>query len=245
MKLTHPWPVTTAGSDRSGYMSLPYLCSLLQETATMHADEAGMGYTELKEQGLQWVLSRQWIRMNRFPRWKEEVSVQTWPSKRKGIKWYRDFRINDSEGKELGVATSLWFVMDRETRRPRPAKMERIIPADDAEQVRDSELTPLPAQTAAVSSGTFRAAYHDIDVHDHINNIRYLNWMLDSIDPDFLRYHFPKEIEINFLAEGFLGDELEVMNESPAEIGESRLQSLRRLSDQTELCRMRSEWRSR
>ena len=67
MIYTGVWPVTTDGSDCAGRITLPYLCSLLQETATMHADELGWGLRHLEAEGLQWVLSRQWLRMETLP----------------------------------------------------------------------------------------------------------------------------------------------------------------------------------
>ena len=239
MKHVHDWTVTTDGSDSSGRMTLPYLCRLLQETATMHAEKLGWGYEALEKQGLQWVLSRQWIRMHRYPRWKDDVRITTWPSDKGAITWYRDFRISDSRGEELGMATSLWFVMDRESRRPRPAKVGPDMPTEGAERVRTEDLKPLPPLVAPEAGGRISAGFHDIDVHDHVNNVRYLTWMLDGLDANFLRRNTAGELEINFLAEGFIGDEMEVRTEGT---GTSRLQSLVRLSDEVEMCRMRSEW---
>ena len=225
-------------------MTLPYLCNLLQETATYHADRLGWGYDALKEHNLQWILSRQWIRLNRTPRWKEDVTVATWPSARSVLTWNRDFRLTDPAGKPIGVATSLWLVMDRTTRRPRPAKVGPEMPVEGAERVRESELKPLPALQEPVSAGTVTAAWHDIDIHNHVNNLTYLTWMINGLKDDFLTRHDAVELEINFLQEGFLGDELEVNTDTSSSGGPEILQNLTRRSDGAELCRMRTVWRT-
>ena len=242
MVFTQDWPVTTEGSDASGRLSLPYLCSLLQETATYHADALGWGYADLEAQGLQWVLSRQWIRMDRSPRWKDRIRIATWPSGKGAITWNRDFRILDADGEILGVATSFWLTMDRKTRRPRPAGFGSDMDFTAVDTVKDGDLKPLPALAHPRKTRSVRAAYHDIDVHDHINNVRYLTWMIDALDPEFLRAHRAKETEINFLAEGFAGDALDVFDDAAADDPAQRLQSLRRDSGESELCRMRTAW---
>ena len=233
------WIVTTDGCDRKGRISIPYLCSLLQETATMHANELGWGYADLKAEGLQWVLSRQWVRVESLPRWLETVRVETWPSGRSALTWARDYRVLNGGGDLIGVATSLWFVMDRKTRRPRPAPFGADMDLSSAEKVREGDLKALPEADAPEKSGSVVAGYHDIDFHAHVNNVRYLKWILDSLDPDFLDERVLGELEINFLAEGFLGDGLDVFSGGS---GNTRDMSLMRRSDGTELCRMKASW---
>lgn len=243
MVFTHTWPVTTDGSDSRGRMTLPYLCKLLQETATFHADLLGWGVDVLKENNLQWVLSRQWIRIDRMPGWKENVTVATWPSAQRGISWNRDFRLTDSDGAPIGIATSLWFVMDRETRRPRPAQVGPAMPVEGAERVRDAELKALPALMEPAPAGSVTAAWHDIDYHQHVNNIKYLTWMINGLENAFLADYVAAEVEINFLQEGFLGDVLNVKTDDSTGAGRDFLQNLTRESDGAELCRMKTRWR--
>lgn len=239
MVFSTDWPVTTDGSDSNGYITLPYLSGLLQETATLHANILGLGFENLHSEGLQWVLSRQWLKMTRYPHRQEKIIITTWPSGKGGITWLRDYRISDADGNELGIATSLWFVMDRNTRRLRPSRIGKHLDTDKAERVRNTDLKPLPALEDVRSTGFISAGYFDIDVHHHINNVRYLTWMLSGIDPEFMSSHMARELEINFLAEGFIGDELDIFI-SGTETSLSH--GLIRHEDGIELSRMRTEW---
>ncbi len=233
------WPVTTDGCDRKARITIPYLCSLLQETAVMHAENLGWGYTLLKEEGLQWVLSRQWLRMDRIPRWHESLRVETWPSGKSALTWNRDYRIFDENGGAIGAATSLWFVMDRESRRPKPAPFGNDMDLSGVEKVRENDLKALNQADGLERKSSVKAGYHDIDLHSHVNNVRYLKWMVDAVDPGFLDDKTLAELEINFLAEGFLGDELDVLTGGEEGIRDF---SLKRRSDDTELCRMKASW---
>jgi len=233
------WTITTSGSDRTGVASIPYLCTLLQETATMHADSLGWGYDVLESEGLQWVLSRQWIRIQRYPGWKDRVVVATWPTGRKGLTWTRDYRVMDAAGAEMVRATSLWFVMDRRSRRPRPAPFGDGMSFDDVERVRSEPLKTIEVPDGVREALELRAGFHDIDVHDHVNNVQYVRWMLDAADRGVHDGTRPAELEINFMAEGFEGDVLAV---ATAETPGQSFHSLRRPSDDVELCRLSCRW---
>jgi medium-chain acyl-[acyl-carrier-protein] hydrolase len=239
MIFSSDWPVTTDGSDSQGRITLPYLSGLLQESATLHANQLGWGYDDLAIEGLQWVLSRQWLEMKRYPGRQDTITIKTWPSGRGGLTWLRDYRIIAADGEELGQATSLWFLMDQETRRPRPANIGKNIDFDNAERVRPSDLKPIPAISDRRLAGRIKAGYFDIDVHNHVNNVRYLTWMLGAVEPEFHNRFIVRELEINFLAEGFLGDELDI---NISETGKDISHGLIRHKDGIELSRMKTRW---
>ena len=239
MVFSNTWPVTTEGSDCTGRASITYLSSMLQETATLHAETLGWGFKNLQDRNLNWVLSRQWIRMDSYPRWRDNIVVTTWPSAKGAVTWSRDYRLSKENGDTLGVATSLWFVMDRKTRRPKPAWFGRDMDLKTAERVREGDLKPLPSLREPKLTGRVKAGFYDIDVHDHVNNVRYLTWMLSGLGKGFSEKHEIRELEINFLSEGFFGDEIDILQSIEAE---NRGHALRRHGDGTVLCRMRTEW---
>ena len=240
MVYTSQWPITTDGSDSHGRATIPYLSSLLQEAATLHAIRLDCGYEDMDNKGLLWVLSRQWLKITEYPRWQDVIHIDTWPSGDKGISWLRDFRIRSEDGRELGIATSLWFVLDKNTRRPKPARLGLDMDVNDAERVRNGDLKALPKSEDLRQCGSARAGYFDTDVHNHINNVRYLGWMLGGMDPAFLSQNIVRELEINFLAEGFVNDEMDVMLSEPDRNELSH--SLVRHSDSRELCRLKTLW---
>ncbi len=248
MYFSSQWPVTTDGSDFSGCATIPFLCTLLQETATYHADRKGWGFTPLKAAGLQWVLSRQWLEIEELPRWKDVITVETWASGTGGITWNRDYEITSSSGKVLGRATSLWFLMDRETRRPIPAArgaeilQKPLLPTDTQRRTRTKDLKALPALKNPREIGRTLTSYFDIDIHHHVNNVRYLTWILNALSAEFLNAHQIRELEIHFMAEGFMGEELIVMEDRREADNREALYGLSRSGDGVEMCRMKACW---
>ena len=86
-----------------------------------------------------------------------------------------------------------------------------------------------------------RVRFSDLDVNLHTNNVHYLQWALDSYEPEFLMGHHARSVEINFLAESRCGEEIAIRT-APA--GEEGLfgHAILRLADAVELCRLRIDW---
>jgi medium-chain acyl-[acyl-carrier-protein] hydrolase len=233
-------------ADTQGKATMPLLCRLMQESASNHAEQLGLGITWLMENDLVWVLTRQLIAIDTYPRWGETVQVLTWPTGRDRLLWYRDFKILSSDGNTIGKATTAWLVIDQARRRPQ--RTDTLPPLDLPSDV-EHALPRRPEKVSALSedapSHFIRVRYRDLDVNGHVNNAQYVEWALEAFDLDFHRLHRLREIEVNYLVEALYGDTLSAHCErTPGEReGESAyLHSLVRGADGLELCRARTVW---
>ncbi|HKK46619.1 MAG TPA: acyl-ACP thioesterase domain-containing protein, partial [Balneolaceae bacterium] len=103
--------------DSNQKATLPAICNLLQEIAGNHAQKLHFDITDLQENKLTWVLHRLVVKMDRFPDWRETITVKTWPSSGDGLRAYRDFQILDAEENVIGKSLSYWLMMNIESRR--------------------------------------------------------------------------------------------------------------------------------
>ena len=95
------------------------VCDLLQEAAGEHARASDREGFPLPDGGwATWVLSRLRVVMHRRPAMREQIAVETWPSAMDGLRASRDFRVTGADGALLAAATSLWFLIDVDRRRP-------------------------------------------------------------------------------------------------------------------------------
>ena len=85
-------------------LRLAALCNFLQESAVAHAQALGMGRDALLAINLTWVLSRFHVRVAAYPRWGQDLTVETWPSAVSGQFALREFRhVNFVKTIELGL----------------------------------------------------------------------------------------------------------------------------------------------
>ncbi len=201
--------------DFRGDVRLSHLFQWMTQLAGQHAEHLGVGFHSLQEKNLFWVLARITLEINRFPLWHEKVKLQTWPKGVHRLFAMRDFQFFDEHDKLLAGATTAWLLLDGRSKRPQrlqghldhiPAKSER------------HGVTGFPeALQTPHSDGPchrIRARYSHLDVNRHVNNTKYLDWILDCLELDFLNEHEASRIQLNFLAEGFFNDEVWMYKEA-------------------------------
>jgi len=230
--------------DTKNEVFLPVLWSFMQETAWHHADHLRVGYSDLWERQFFWVLSRLSIQMEEYPRWGDRIKIKTWLAGIGRLFALRHFSIADSRGNLIGMAKSAWLVLDLKSRRP-----QRIQPVfkhilhlfDDLPSTEEPEKLPSPVRSKMEKSYSVR--YSDIDMHHHVNNIKYIEWILDSYPFEMNQTHQIHTFEINFLAESSYGDAISIHTDMLEESPTVFLHSVLRKKDNRELCRARSGWR--
>ena len=98
--------------DTIGKITFSSICSLFQEVAGNHALLLNFDITDLQKRGWTWVLHRMDIKMNHFPKWRELITIETWPAAGDALRAYRNYRILDSKGNVLGVCLSYWMMIN-------------------------------------------------------------------------------------------------------------------------------------
>ena len=194
-----------------GCATLPTICNLLQEAASLHAASLGFGKGDFAAAGenISWVLTRMVVKMNRYPVWEDELTVETFPRGGRKIVAWRDFEIRDAKGQTLGVASSEWMIIDLATRKIH-AIPEKVFAANDPRNTPVLGLEPFtkfrfPEGGSGVSPLHFTAMKSQIDLNGHVNNVHYINWMLEPCES-----RCPAEMEVVFRSETFAGDEVRV-----------------------------------
>ena len=193
---------------KDGLATLPTICNYLQEAASLNAERLGFSKSDFNAAGndISWVLTRLKVKMSRYPQWEDEVKVTTFPRGGRKIVAWRDFIVTDSTGATLGVATSEWMLIDLATRKIVPVPQKVFDAANDVrEPVLGAEpFTRFKYPAAADETPLeFVAQNSHIDLNGHVNNVHYLEWMLEPCAE-----YRPAEMEIVFRSETFAGEKV-------------------------------------
>lgn len=215
---------------------LPALCRFMQEAAYHHAGHLGLGHSYLAKRGLAWVLARLRIEVDRLPLWGDTIHIRTWPSGRDRLFFYRDFEIT-LEGERVLLASNAWALIDIEKRERANSDIYLNDEFPEGERVLDSRPARLKG-CSCVEGVTTPVTYGDLDLNGHVNNVRYIEWILNSLPLGFHEMHTVQALECNFLAEAVYGQSVSVCSEATAPLEFSH--SVR--SNDVELFRARSVW---
>jgi medium-chain acyl-[acyl-carrier-protein] hydrolase len=225
-----------AGAD--GCASILSICNYLQEAAGNHAFALGVAIDQLAAQNLFWVLSRLRVRMDTYPKWRDEIRITTWPCGVERLFAHRDFEIYGPDGRRLGVATSAWLLLDIQKRRPtRMLDVVRNFAVTDRARAFEGDLgTRLAPPPRADAERVFRVRLSDLDVNRHVNNVNYIEWAVETVPPGAGTLI---DLQVEFLAESLSGDE--VISRCAGE-GQIYQHELVRSSDRKTLALVRTEW---
>lgn len=250
------------GADRTA--SIDTLMNHLQETALNHVKSAGLlddgfGSTpEMYKKNLIWVVTKMEVLVNRYPAWGDVVQVDTWVcgSGKNGMR--RDWLVRDCKtGETLTRASSLWVMMNKNTRKlskmPEEVR-EEIEPyfLNSAPVVEEDNqrLPKLNDDTADFIRSGLTPRWSDLDVNQHVNNVKYIGWILESAPPEILESHEISALTLEYRRECSKDSVLQSLTAIPGNqdsdlksCGEVECQHLLRLENGAEIVRGRTEWR--
>ncbi len=190
-----------------GTASVLALADSFQEAAGRHAAALGVSMQDLLAEGRAWVLAHVRLEIDRLPQWTEEVTIETWPSGLERLFALREVVFLGEEGRPFARGTSAWLVIDTERRRPArpPAALYDIDPPDRPPPL-DRSLDDLPPPDRVDRERTFTVRYHDLDLNRHVNNVRYLEWALETLPAEVLDRRLCTGVAFQFEAEATLGN---------------------------------------
>jgi len=246
-KLEKEYRIHVFETGPDGKLTLYSLFDYFQDIASDHAVKLGYGRDDLLEHNHFWVLSRIYAEIKEMPSWGDAITIKTWPRGVEKLFALRDYEVRNPEGRIMALSTSSWLIIDRTTRkiqRPDNALNSFNFETDlkNALPRNAQKLDPIgeEIQTASI----FRVRVSDLDINFHTNNVRYLKWVIDTLNPGFMMNNVPVFTEINYLAESRFNEEILVrMSEKNAKDKESNY-SILRTPDNTELCRIRIVWKN-
>ncbi|KAJ0006897.1 hypothetical protein Pint_29920 [Pistacia integerrima] len=184
-------------------LSIETLMNYLQETSLNHLKTAGIladgfGSTlAMTAKDLIWVVCWSHVEVDYYPSWGDVVQVDAWMyrSGRNGIR--RDWLIQDLKtGKTLIRATSLFAMMNKKTRKFAKASEEVIaemkpflMHCDPLINKDTRKLLQVETDTADYIRTGLNPGWTDMDVNQHVNHIKLVNYVLEGVPPSIVESH--------------------------------------------------------
>lgn len=202
--------------DANGQVKPGAICRYFQEAAAVHATTWDLGAEHLGPQGKFWVLARLAVHVGRPAQWRDELRLTTWSRGPDRLLAWRDFALAAADGSLVAAGSSGWLIVDLRTRRPQrlshqtvamPHLGERhaIDPAEITTAMETME-TPKDAETQMR-----QVEWNDLDLNQHVNNTRYLDWAIDAYPAEFWRTHRVERVVANYLAETRAGETVAIV----------------------------------
>ena len=207
---TKDWEINFTQCTPNGYLKYTDLCNILQLTAGDHAEVGGISFTDMQEFNQAWVMSRMKLEIDILPKWRDVVTVKTWIVSLENSRSVRALELYVGAKKLIGCET-FWAVFNTKIRRPeglalphehfekfpeRFSTLERVKKIDLYEEMKN-----VKQRTVVLS---------DLDIVNHVNNVKYLEWCLDLLDYKTILKQEISSIDMNFMKELILNDDVSI-----------------------------------
>ena len=156
----------------AGSLSIRELFVWLQDAAGEQCVPYHLAGDDLKKRGLMWVVVRYLIRVPRWPEPGEALRLLTWPGATRHSMMPRFYRLLDAAGECIASGSSVWTVVDRETRKMVNPEEHGVI-LEALVTGLEERRPPAPARLPAEDSADYLVTDAVLDTNGHMNNTRY------------------------------------------------------------------------
>lgn len=228
-------------SDINGYARPEALLTYMGETSTWHSDLLGVGANVLRERNYAWMLNRWRARFIKYPRVKDKIIIETWSSGIDRFYATREFVIYSDQGELLVKGTTQWVFIDTLKRRPIRIPQELADIYDGLDDKLLHDFYDFREEFETEEGLDFHVRKSDIDYNNHVNNVKYLSWMLeaipDSVDSEKKLY----ELDILYKKETKLGS---LINSTLKLVDDNNINFLHKIRENDEIHAFgRTVWR--
>jgi acyl-ACP thioesterase len=209
-KYTKTYNVILDNMDMFRYRHRPIAAIMyLQDAFARFTATKKMAAYDLFDKNLYWVVAEfNMDFVDSLPFWSEELKIELWFSEISKLKIYIDFNLYYKD-KVITKGNALWFLIDKETKRPAKTDIlkEKFEVCEEL-VLGEHKKFIVPDSKELYKQITHTNNLSDIDFNNHVNNKSYINLAEMTAPDEFKETHTLKELHIRFNKETFLGDSL-------------------------------------
>ncbi len=189
------------------------ILDLFQDIASEHIDNYGYGFDGLISKGLIWILVRTKYDVIKAPITSDkELIVTTWQAEKGRADFTRDYIISNTKGETLVIGSSKWCIIDFNTRRIAPTSVIDVDISYNQKNYQEPFMKlNFPSLLNNENKYCEQVSFSKLDHNGHLNNSKYAEIIMDAIK--LTKDEKIKSLEINYLKEAFLGDNIIVKNQ--------------------------------
>ena len=187
--------------DKRFKLKISAIFRYFQDIALLATEDLGVDSISLSKRNIDWVITRMSVQINRLPDCDEEITVYTYPGKDMAMLYPRYFFITDSKGEVIIRSASIWALIDNITRKVIVDRdVINKLPGESTEdQLPLPEKLLIPEEIRFIEKRTIH--YSDLDFNSHMNNVRYVELLMDAHDSEFYDTHRLSFLTLNYMKE--------------------------------------------
>ncbi len=201
--------VDSSRVDMDAMLGMDSIFSILELMVTEYlADNNSDNVTIRAKCNAAWVITKARVKIYGLAKWGEDLDVKSFLTNKRSAKIDLETVIRDKSGNILVVAKDEMAPINLETR--------RIVRLSDIGFDADVYPTNIDLGYNKVDNSNMKlkeklfVRFKDIDYTKHTNNVSYIRYIMNVLDIDFFTNNQVLNIDVHYLAESKLNDELDI-----------------------------------
>lgn len=215
-------PVITERKYSINYYDVDYkkralissILNFFSDLALYQSEVLNIGFDYLQENNLMWVISKYNVNIKRHPMYGETITIKTKPLAFRKFYAFRTFEVLDSNNETIITADSLWMLLDSNKRKPVTINEYLTDTYKVANSLKNSiKFDKISDITTVDCEKKFNVRYSDIDTNQHVNNVKYYSWAIESVPTDIVLSYTLCNVKIFYKKETTYGESIKVLTE--------------------------------
>ena len=189
--------VTSIDVDNHLNLKVSSIFKFMQMVSTNHSEILNIGKKDTIDHGVCWVLIKMQVNIYKYPKMNDEIVVTTHPGEVNRFLFPRFYQIYDRKGNLLIAGSSVWVLVDMATRHVIVKPFEgRVFKGESSK-----DDIPLPERIDFKDLPKFedrKVRYCNIDLNGHMNNVSYIDFIIDTKNKEFYDKFQVESILINY-----------------------------------------------
>lgn len=188
--------------DKNNKLTNRAIVNFMQNVAADHAGSLGDGLGDKERTHTAWLLLNWKIKVLSRPRCEEKLQISTWAREMEKCFSWRDFEIYNGE-KLVAIATSKWVYVNSDTE-----KLVRVSPElKDKYSLNSKKVFQEKINEKLTEPEEMKVTYEEtigrtkIDTNNHLNNLYYLDFAIESLPEEVYENCTFDDIEIMYKKE--------------------------------------------
>ena len=181
---TEPLTIRSYEVTRTGYPQPGAILRYLEYLATRASGSHGYTNTWYSEQGSAWLVREMSLLLGWLPPMDTELRMATWVAEFRRVQALREYAIwHPSSGRIVARARARWAYVQRYTGQPLrvPETMAALFRSASSVTRMPARALPPVSEPLLQGEQSIVAREYEADVHQHINNCIYGDWLYDGV----------------------------------------------------------------
>jgi len=186
--------------------------NFLGDIAMEHEEVVCEATNYLYDRNMTWVLYKWDVNIRTYPTYREKVTIRTKANFIKRFYAHRTYEMIGESGRVIATGESIWFIIDMESRRPSRIPQELYeLYGIDIKNKDAIENNKIASPVTAEYEKEFSVRYSDIDSNNHVNNVKYIGWAIESTPEDIVDNYAVNDVKVIYEKEIAYGEKLKVL----------------------------------